>query len=36
MPAPVASASGLDGLQSIGEHGGQDLDHLPVAVIGHL
>jgi hypothetical protein len=29
-------ASGLDGLQLIGEHGGQYLDNLPLAVIGHL
>ena len=29
-------ASGLDGLQLIGEHGGQYLDNLPVAVVGRL
>ena len=27
-------ASCLDGLQSIGEHRGQDVDHLSIAVIG--
>jgi hypothetical protein len=27
-------ASGLDRRQSVGEHGRQNLDHLPVAVVG--
>ena len=26
--------SGLDCLQTIGEHRGEDVDHLPVAIIG--